>query len=71
MEKQDFILLEAMEQGYVYYPIDVPDDCYKYMIDCLYYNTKMQKYYLYVSDGVGELFSDEYNVTWSLTNTKK
>ena len=70
MNKEDYILLEAMEQGYIYYPIDCPDDCFKYKIDCLYYNTRMQRYYLYVADGVGEVYSDEYNKTWALNIEK-
>ena len=59
------ILAKALKQGYIYYPIDVPDDCYKYKVDCMYYN--YGEYYLYVSDGVGEIFAKDYGKTWALT----
>ena len=67
MEKQDEILLKAMEVGYIWYPINCPEDCFRYKIDCLYYNHKMGgKYYLYVSDGVGEIFAKDFGKTWSI-----
>lgn len=59
------ILAKALKQGYIYYPIDVPDDCYKYKVDCMYYN--YGEYYLYVSDGVGDIFAKDYGKTWALT----
>lgn len=66
MEKQDEILLKAMEVGYIWYPLSCPEDCYRYKIDCLYFNLKMGRYYLYVSDGVGEIFSEDFGKEWSI-----
>ena len=67
MNKDIEILLQAMKQGFIYYPIDDPDDCYAYDIECLYYNKYQDKFYLYVADGVGEVYAEGFNVTWSLT----
>lgn len=66
MEKQDEILLKAMEVGYIWYPLGCLEDCYRYKIDCLYFNLKMGRYYLYVSDGVGEIFSEDFGKEWSI-----
>ena len=60
------ILLKALKVGFIKYPLDNPEDCYQYKVDCLYYNKNMQKFYIYVSDGVGELFAEDYGKTWSM-----
>ena len=60
------ILIKALKVGHVLYPLDCPDDCYRYKVECLYYNKHMEKFYIYVSDGVGELFAEDYGRTWSI-----
>ena len=64
--KETDILLKALEVGFVNYPLDCPDDCYKYKVECLYYNQRMKRFYIYVTDGVGELFIEDYGKTWSI-----
>lgn len=60
------VLLEALKAGHVLYPLDCPDDCYRYKVECLYYNKNMKQFYIYVADGVGELFAEDYGKTWSI-----
>ena len=68
--KIDSILLTAMSQGTIYYGnFEDPDDCFDYKIDCLYYNKNFrdEPFYLYVSDGVGEIFASDYGKEWFLS----
>ena len=60
------ILIKALKAGYVNYPLDCPEDCYQYKVECLYYNHKMEKFYIYGADGVGELFAEDFEKTWSI-----
>ena len=60
------VLLRALRVGYIYYPIDDPDDCYKYRVTGMHYNPNYERYYIYVSDGVGELFAEDYGITWRI-----
>lgn len=62
------IFLKALKQGYVYYPIDCPEDCYKYEIECVYLKPQL---HLYVADGVGGLYFEDYGKTWALTKEVK
>jgi len=57
-------LFKALKQGYIYYPIDCPNDCYKYKIECLYMKPRI---HLYVADGVGGCYMEDYGKTWALT----
>ena len=68
MEAELEILIKALKAGFVNYPIDCPEpeDCYRYRVNCLYYNKAMGRFYIYVSDGVGELFAEDYGRTWSI-----
>lgn len=60
------LLLKALKVGYVLYPLDCQEDCYQYKVECLYYNKNMQQFYIYASDGVGELFAKDYEKTWRI-----
>ena len=60
------VLLKALKVGYVFYPIDCPDDCYRYRVTGMHYNPNYERFYISVSDGVGELFADGYGKTWSI-----
>ena len=60
------VLLRALKVGYIYYPIDDPNDCYKYRVTGMHYNPNYERYYIYVSDGVGELFAEDYGITWRI-----
>lgn len=64
--KETELLLKALKAGYVLYPLDRSEDCYQYKVECLYYNKKMQRFYIYVSDGVGELFAEDFGKTWRI-----
>lgn len=57
-------LFKALKQGYIYYPINCPNDCYKYKIECIYMKPRM---HLYVADGVGGCYMEDYGKTWALT----
>ncbi len=57
-------LFKALKQGYIYYPINCPNDCYKYKIECLYMKPRI---HLYVADGVGGCYMEDYGKTWALT----
>ena len=57
-------LFKALKQGYIYYPIDCPNDCYKYKIECLYMKPRI---HLYIADGVGGCYMEDYGKTWVLT----
>ncbi len=57
-------LFKALKQGYIYYPINCPNDCYKYKIECLYMKPRI---HLYVTDGVGGCYMEDYGKTWALT----
>lgn len=67
MENID-ILIKALKAGFIKYPLDCPDDCFKYKVECLYYNQNMKRFYIYVADGVGELFAEDYGKTWSIVD---
>lgn len=57
-------LFKALKQGYIYYPINCPNDCYKYKIECIYMKPRI---HLYVADGVGGCYMEDYGKTWALT----
>lgn len=67
MENID-ILIKALKVGFVKYPLNCsdPDDCFEYRVECLYYNQTMKRFYIYVSDGVGELFAEDYGKEWEI-----
>ena len=66
MNEELEILLKALKQGYVYYPLNIPKDCYRYRVEGLHYNRFTDKYYIYVTDGVSNLFFEDFGKTWNL-----
>ena len=65
MENVD-ILIKALKAGFVKYPLNCPDDCFEYRVECLYYNQNMKRFYIYVADGIGELFAEDYRKEWEI-----
>ena len=51
-------LFKALKQGYIWY------DEEKYKIECLYMKPRI---HLYVADGVGGCYMEDYGKTWALT----
>ncbi len=51
-------LFKALKQGYIWY------DDEKYKIECLYMKPQI---HLYVADGVGGCYMEDYGKTWALT----
>lgn len=51
-------LFKALKQGYVWY------DNEKFKIECLYIKPRI---HLYVTDGVGACYMEDYGKTWALT----
>lgn len=51
-------LFKALKQGYIWY------DEEKYKIECLYVKPQI---HLYVADGVGGCYMEDYGKTWALT----
>lgn len=60
------VLLRALKVGYIYYPIDDPDDCYRYRVTGMHYNPNYGRYYITCADGVGELFPEDCGKTWRI-----
>lgn len=66
MNEELEILLKALKQGYIYYPLNNPKDCFRYRVEGLMYNRFSDKYYIYVADGVDNLFFEDFGKTWNL-----